>query len=927
MKKHIIASLILLAAVSCVRERHPEESAGDTNAILATIVSNDTKAILLDNPGVRMESFWVAGEQIGVGGSDGPAVSLSVAASDISSDGKSAIFRSESSVPSGKLIAYSPFQSGVSISGGSLQMTLPATQHYIVGNGVSQPDPAANLLAGSGNAKGGLSFRNTLAILKIGQSFESQTVIRKVEFRDLSGEAVAGEVSITPDSNPVATVTGAEKVITLDCGEEGVRLEKGEPGRFYIIIPARSYPKGIEITFVTEDGGRISRTSGARGGVSFERSVIYPVGDVPNREYILPNVARLQDNAIPMTPELLRQVTILSCNKVPVICDDGSVAKFGETILELPAMDLFVPMEMDFKEGDFLLFDSTDDFPSGGVLKVSEIQAPFGDDAHKLVKAVPTSNPFAAYKSLEIGGDKMYDDEGNYIEGSGLDIDLSGYLSEIRDASGAPVPFSRAADGSIVFGEDETEQILSKAIFSHSTTLSSPPLKLGYEGNNCSAELKAKMSVSMRAGLKVEDGELVFINFNFNPVLNLSADFKIKAEGSIDKSMHLITMDFVPGIPVCPGVILTPELEIQAGVGVGGSIELSTNISYDMDLGRFGFSYLRDNGFTFRHQEAPPKEDEIQPQLGASLSGTLYASASLIIIPRISLYGLFSAGLSIEPKLKFGLEGKVSNESAFNARLFLQPTLTFTPETASLGGIFSKKWDGLIPEIEFDPIWERYLAPVIEDAEGALCGPTHTFQRWRYASGGRYYLIHAKSGIPNFWYGAPIFMDIDAYKFQLKSTKPTLDPWDVVVQVTHGQADATGWEYIAFAGCERYGQEGFSWVGTPGVSYHSTGMVIQKGSSDENIFIGDVMKPFSNDYCAVGLNFFNKRTGKYLYNASAITTGAYKLSWGNLPCGDPYIHEEISKDEYDNMPGVPISDHAILEANGYQDWEPTLGKE
>ena len=170
-------------------------------------------------------------------------------------------------------------------------------------------------------------------------------------------------------------------------------------------------------------------------------------------------------------------------------------------------------------------------------------------------------------------------------------------------------------------------------------------------------------------------------------------------------------------------------------------------------------------------------------------------------------------------------------------------------------------------------------------------------------------------------------MDIDAYKFQLKSTKPTLDPWDVVVQVTHGQADATGWEYIAFAGCERYVQEGFSWVGTPGVSYHSTGMVIPKGSSDENIFIGDVMKPFSNDYCAIGLNFFNKRTGKYLYNATAITTGAYKLSWGNLPCGDPYIHEEISKDEYDNMPGVPISDHAILEANGYHDWEPTLGKE
>ena len=88
MKKHIIASLLLLAAVSCAREILPEESAGDTNAILATIVSDETKAILLDNPGVRMESFWVAGEQIGVSGSDGAAVSFSVAAQDISPAGK-----------------------------------------------------------------------------------------------------------------------------------------------------------------------------------------------------------------------------------------------------------------------------------------------------------------------------------------------------------------------------------------------------------------------------------------------------------------------------------------------------------------------------------------------------------------------------------------------------------------------------------------------------------------------------------------------------------------------------------------------------------------------------------------------------------------------------------------------------------------------
>ncbi len=939
MKQYIIGGITLLAALACSRESLQPESVPEGNGLVATIVSSqsETKAILLDNPGVRMESFWQADDHIGVAGSSGQVVDFSVRASDILKDGKTAVFRSEETVPSGDLTAFSPWQENAGVSGGKVTMTLPATQKYTKGNGVAQPDPTANLMVGSGNATGGVSFHNTLSILKIGQTFDKDVVLRQVEFRDRSGAAVAGTVTIGPGSSPVAVVSGSEKVITLDCGEEGLEVKAGETTRFFIIIPARTYSQGVEIAFVTTEGERIVRTSGSSGGVTFERSVIYPVGDIPNRDYELPSAAVLQDGAIQMTPEMLRKIKILTVDQVIVTSDDGTEkASINGVPIQLPAIEMLVPRDMKMEVGNWLVFDATDDLPSGGILKVKEIKDPFGDENHTYVYAVPTINPFAAYKELKVGG-QLYGDDGEENPENGLDLDLSKYLSEIRDAEGNSIPFSRNAKGEIVFDQETLEDVATKAGVSMNKTISSPSLNISHSGDNCSASLSASLSVSMRMAMRVEDGKLWYMGFSFNPSLNLSAEFSIKAEGSIGKDIHLITLVFVPGIPIAPGVILTPELDISAGVSVGGSIELKTTISKNFDLGTYGFSYS-EQGFTFRHSEAQPAEDKgFHPELGASLTGSVWAGISLTATPSISLYGLLSVGLATEFSLKFGLEAGIGSDSGTYGKLFLTPGLKFTPVTASLGGVFTQKWDDYAPEIEFDPIWERYLFPSFKE-RGALVGSytnwsgtiyrvPHTGvdpvtqEEYRYYT---YYHSRAPYSVPTWVLGKSLFVNIDGYKYAAVSDKPTLDPWEVVMVVYTGETNYGEWDDIAYVDCLRVNAGDVDWKSYSKVGEYTL-MSIPAGSDDEVRASGTFGEFQPGKTYGLSFNYINKRTGKRMFEDKP--GKAFKAMWpSNLPCGDPYIWESINERAWDSYvaSGYRQSDEFYLEPDGYYDFDPTI---
>ena len=231
-----MAALTLLATACTEQEQATPQ--GDPASLRVTISDDEaaTRCIVIDNPGIKLESFWKG---------------------------------------LGTLMAYYPYISNASQTGDGLVLDFPAVQHYTTVGGVPQPDSEVCFMAGKGSVGNGISFVNLMAVLKVGQAFESETQVRSVEFRDLSGAPVSGTFSVSFNGNiPEATFTGSGTVLTLDLGAEGQTAYEGSLFNIFLVVPARNYPKGFEITFVTVDGQQTVRTIGSREGKELKRSVV-----------------------------------------------------------------------------------------------------------------------------------------------------------------------------------------------------------------------------------------------------------------------------------------------------------------------------------------------------------------------------------------------------------------------------------------------------------------------------------------------------------------------------------------------------------------------------------------------------------------------------------------------------------------------------
>lgn len=945
MKKNhsilVLCGMSLLAAASCTRELPPP--AGPEAFSITASISPDgpaTRAILVDNPGVRMESFWSAGDRIGLAGADGTVRALQVASADITDGGRTAVFRSTDAVPGGDLIAFFPYQEGAVVSGGKVAMDLPATQRYSMAKGIPQPDPALAFMVGTGSAGNGVLMCNVLSVLKVGQSFDEKTVITKVELRDLSGGALSGRITVDPGRNYASDVSGGTAVLTLDCGE-GVTLEPGVMGKFYFLVPARTYPRGVEVTFVTQEGTRIVKTSATASGLTCGRGVVYPVGEATNRDYVAGSGAStLARGAVLMTPDILRRCTVLNTGRERVRTPEGDYAKFGANDIFAPYFDMVVPGDLGIQEGSLLVFEATDDLPNGGVYKVSTFQQPYGDENHGRAYLQMTTEFPKAFDRMEFGGE-MFDGDGNEIEEGGMELELGNYLSEVRDGEGNPVNFTRRADGSIAFSTDDMANVLTRAIHSLDKNISSPTLSLSYSGDNCSASLGAVLNIGMKAACKIERGELQFLHFTFHPKLDMKADFSISQEWNFGKELYLFTLYFVPGIPVAPGVILTPEIEFRAGIGAGAKVTLTTSINYTYDMGRYGFSYQPSQGFSFRHFEEEPDPADLEPEVGKSASFKLELSAyaSLTMEPTISLYGLFGAGLCTDFILTLKNDYEISSGSQTNPHLALIPSLKFTPRTASLGGVFSKKWDNLSFEIPFEPLWKRYLLPVVGLQTGLQA---HSLPWWHYADGtfwghvGTVYKLKSDNGYSFIGInednypairvvGNTIYHDtenvihrIDGVRCGLTTNpdKPLLQPWKIVCDVQTGLSTEP-WRRLVQIGDAQVPHQNVNWdleYSAGNINYTDFGSIGRYGLMD--IPAGPTEKKTISEVVGSATDFPEGRIRSYAIVAVNQSTGLeytlyqsppFTYYWPNTPAGPIFNRRSVENYEYNysNNPEWP----------------------
>lgn len=773
-----------LLATACQDNVEPTPNILPSDGLQA-IISDDaaaTRTIVIDNPGIRMESFWTSDDQLGTFGEQSDNTALMIDASTISQNGKSATFNSADGIPSGELLAYYPYMSGVSRSGDVLQFSFPSTQHFTQVGGVAQPDPKACVMVGKGSKGTGVSFQNVMAVLKIGQAFTEQTVLKRIEFRDLSGKPVCGSYSVDlSQNNPETSFNGDGKVLALDLGN-GLEIADGSLCVTFMVVPARQYPKGFELTFINADGKKTVRTIGTKNGKTLLRSVVHPVGDFGDYSNLEGMTYELKPTAQIMTPDKLDMVTVTNKAKGYVYDDDGNMVTVdGYSPLFLPQLEMIVHKDLNPQVGGWLIFNMpSDDLPQGGIYRITKCE-PSPDGQHFIVKTMPEPDFAKPFENLTIGK-PLYDDAGNLQEDGGIDIDLAPYVKEIveRDEDGNVI--NRLPQRQVPTYDMNATEAMTRALVGR-PTYSFPSLTISMDDQkHCSCEVSAKGTLKMRIAVGIIHGELQYVYTTCNPLFELSTKFSLYAKMEKDKRQHLYTF-YCTGIPVGP-VVLLPEISLGGFVGVGGEMKFTASTTFKYDLGTYGLSYQKgaNGGLSFHRTPPPPPapDDNFMPELGAGGSASLYAFGGISMKAGISIYAMCSLGANTDFKLTFGLGTESNKNGAWAKILHLTPEIDIAPYTAVIGGKFSKLWKGLSAKMEFDPLWKRFLSPMPESVSAAP-----VFQ-WKDLGE----MKIAKTPFDN----VRVPSGVESIAYDVKLSQKTLKDYNVSLDLVEGSNISYGWD-------------------------------------------------------------------------------------------------------------------------------------
>lgn len=760
-KIYSIFTIIALATCFAACTNEEDDWSGPKNGISATIVDNlkETRAVLLDNPGVRLNTFWQAGDHIGIYGDNGQNVDFTLTASTLSTNGKTATFQTTSSMPTGSLFAYYPYSGNTTGNNEKIVLNFGSEQNYTITNGVPQPDPKANIMMAKGTRSSGLSFYPVLSVLKIGKLFEEETQVKSVEFRDLDNQPVFGSITATwSNGRPSVEFSGTGKVITLNCGQQ-VKANANESKLFYIIAPARKYPKGFEITFVTDKGSRITQTVGATMGKTLEPGVIYPIGDIMDYQSIEGTSSELYPQAILMTPDNQDKSKILTKSKVFLEDGEGNPI-YDRNMYQVSSYELDMMIDKSLKPlvGGWLIYDTpTDDMPKGGVFRITKCEK-YNDQFYRVI-AEPEVNPFAPFKSLKIG-DPIYNEQGEYQEDGGIELDLTGYIKEIVDEDGNSIDFRYGPNGELLFGDEAVEQMVkagTRASVNNMPDLNLPPLSICAKGNNAEATFTPQVTTKVKTAIGSFDGELQYIYLNVSPKFTLDASFLVKAGIGVDYEKYLFGVKTL-GIPIC-GVLVSLDFELYGKVGARGEMTFSTTLKCTQDLGSYTISYNKGdgNGFNMRTNRSPSLAGYNLEDPTISGGGTVYIQGGVSLRSMLEIYATANIGFTTDFLVKGSFiaeEGTKDNGMKF----VIGPELEFYPTIAVNFRVW--KWahhfKELTLKIPLDPWYERYFYPA---SASSSVSPTynHTKEEYRVPIDGNLgyeaVIANMRTGVDKIKYG------------------------------------------------------------------------------------------------------------------------------------------------------------------------------
>ena len=277
MKRSILLRVAALwmgaMTLSCVQEPLPAESdlvdpAGDQISFSAVLEDAGTRTSLQSDLSV----YWSENDKIRVFSASKPNGEVFSLSSGAGTD--NGVF-SGPQVGNGPFYAVYPADAGVSLSGTSLRVRVPATQTYADGSFGA----GANLAAAKSTSLETLKFRNlcgTLAVTLTGSASIDQIRVSTVAGEPLNGTAVVGWTEDVPtlafDSGQTAD---ANRQVDLTMGS-GVSLTSAGK-TFYVVLPAGALSGGFFVEAGDTGGKAMIRHSSADAKNAIVRSEVRPM--------------------------------------------------------------------------------------------------------------------------------------------------------------------------------------------------------------------------------------------------------------------------------------------------------------------------------------------------------------------------------------------------------------------------------------------------------------------------------------------------------------------------------------------------------------------------------------------------------------------------------------------------------------------------
>ena len=155
-----------------------------------------------------------------------------------------------------------------------LTVTLPATQDYAVNSFGRGANTMVAVTSGLNDYF--LPFKNVGGYLVI-KLYGDDVTVSSVELKGNNGEKLSGKAEVVAkygQSPAVEMAETATEVVTIDCGEEGVKLGATQetPTQFWFVVPPTVFEKGFTVTITDAVGGVMEQTTSRKYGI--ERNTV-----------------------------------------------------------------------------------------------------------------------------------------------------------------------------------------------------------------------------------------------------------------------------------------------------------------------------------------------------------------------------------------------------------------------------------------------------------------------------------------------------------------------------------------------------------------------------------------------------------------------------------------------------------------------------